>query len=199
MIRIILGGKMRGSTHNWITFNNFIKTDYKIYVASLDPSSWQSFSLPFEITKCNLLENTIFNEKYRHVHRERYLHQWSCLTNSFNHFKDKFDKNDIIVKLRNDFLIEDDSTLDWENIKDNCLYVPEKEFHYYKPFDTTIICNDQIVVGRFQAMEKYFSLPFNIFVLKGKHMSIERSLWKHIHLNELNFETFKLTYRKKLK
>lgn len=198
MIRIVLAGEWRGSKKAHQSLKNF--KDY--YGAKVYVSSHQKWELPFQFNfhKGNpFLIDTIFNHS-KHRDKERYIYQWSGLYNCWNAFNKKWNDTDIVIKLRNDLVFP----IFHLNPQPNTISVPFKEFHA-SPFNTKIMCNDQIIYGYKTVMDKYFQLPLtfqwpiekmgNSFYSKG----IESILRQHLYNENLNLETFYLIYSKSLK
>lgn len=217
MIRIILAGQFRG---NALSFNSLklLKEHHNaiVYVGSPEIEKWK---LPFDFksTKTHKLEDTIFNDSL-HIHKERYISQWSSLYSTYNKFKDEFLDDDIIIKLRNDFMFD---VFDVK-AEENTIYTPEKEYHCDAPFDKDFLCNDQILYGYKNTMEKYFNLPYrfnykspfnngcsrswkwctnitrpNITKTRGDiDFGIEEMIRSYLYQQNIKLETFKLLYDK---
>lgn len=201
MIRVILGGQFRGSQNNWKTIKNLIRNDFFMYVASNDPESWKPYPFHFQICKTVELQDTIFHKNFPHMDAHKYLMQWSSIVTCFNTFKDTFNEDDVIIKLRNDVFIENDCNLDLKTLRNDAIYVPSVEFHNCGiPFDRVNVCNDQIVLGKLEVMKKYFDLPYNYKILEKQvefnKYGIEGALRDHIRYNNLELETFNLTYHR---
>ncbi len=194
---IILAGKLRGNQDNWETLDAFkYNNNASLFIGSYEPNEWEAFPIPNNIIQTYYISDTFYNCFHQDV--ERYRHQWSSLFLAWEHFKNKIDKNEVIVKLRNDFMLYGDLELDFNSLEDNTIYVPEKEFHESKPFDTNTVCNDQIVVGTKKSMSIYFQFPKNIFSPQPNTMSVEELLREYLRQQNLNLQTFKWTYTKHL-
>jgi len=194
---IILAGKLRGNQDNWETLDAFkYNNNASLFIGSYEPNEWEAFPIPNNIIQTYYISDTFHNCFHQDV--ERYRHQWSSLFLAWEHFKNKIDENEVIVKLRNDFMLYGDLELDFNSLEDNTIYVPEKEFHEPKPFDTNTVCNDQIVVGTKKSMSIYFQFPKNIFSPQPNTMSVEELLREYLRQQNLNLQTFKWTYTKHL-
>jgi hypothetical protein len=194
---IILAGKLRGNQDNWETLDAFkYNNNASLFIGSYEPNEWEAFPIPNNIIQTYYISDTFHNCFHQDV--ERYRHQWSSLFLAWEHFKNKIDENEVIVKLRNDFMLYGDLELDFNSLENNTIYVPEKEFHEPKPFDTNTVCNDQIVVGTKKSMSIYFQFPKNIFSPQPNTMSVEELLREYLRQQNLNLQTFKWTYTKHL-
>lgn len=193
MIRIIVGGQFRGNHHTWNSLSNMFKNmsePVMVYAGSLH--KWTGFDIPHEFVQTSILSNTIF-EQSNHIHKFRYIQQWSALYNTFKHFEHQFDDHDIIVKMRNDIVVSDAFT---GEVEENIIYVPEKEFHERSPFDTNVVCNDQIVMGKLNTMKTYFDLPYKFVWEPPMDKSIEEILRLYLRQQRLEMKTFSLGYYK---
>jgi hypothetical protein len=194
---IILAGKLRGNQDNWETLDAFkYNNNASLFIGSYEPNEWEAFPIPNSITQTYYVSDTFHNCFHQDV--ERYRHQWSSLFLAWEHFKNKIDENEVIVKLRNDFMLYGDLELDFNLLEDNTIYVPEKEFHEPTPFDTNAVCNDQIVIGTKKSMDIYFQFPKNISSTQPNAMSVEELLREYLRQQNLNLQTFKWTYTKHL-
>ena len=76
MVRIILGGELRGNNETWQNIKRFVEYhNAKIYVGSSNKWDWD---LDYEYTKTSLLLDTNLNNS-THPHKENYILQWSHL------------------------------------------------------------------------------------------------------------------------
>jgi len=191
---VIFAGQERGNTESYESLNKFIEfINGKVYIGS--PNEWNGFNVKHEYIQTKpLLYNTIFEES-RHDHFMNYKHQWSALYQTYQAIKDTIEANEIIVKLRNDIIIGLDG-FELPEMNDGEIWVPEKEFHEDKPFDTSVVCNDQIVMGTKSAMNIYFDLPFKYDWMTPKDSSIETILRMYLLQNDLELKTFKLNYKR---
>jgi hypothetical protein len=201
MIRIILGGPLRGNHESWRPLAELRSSGAKIYVGSRDPSEWSSFPVDHEIVETSVMSETSFEET-QHRHKQRYIEQWSNLYLAYRNFSELFSDDDIVMKLRND-IIFDPWFLPLENeIDDGAVYVPSTEFHNIFGFDESIICNDQVVIGRKTVMDVYFKMPLD-FVFKDEEIKkdqqkngIERLLRLYLYQKNIDVRTFPMNYRK---
>jgi len=193
---IILAGELRGNQDNWETLDAFkYNNNASLFVGSYSIKEWEAFPIPHQITQTYYIPDIFSNCLHQDV--ERYKHQYSNLFLTWEYFKNKIDENEIIVKLRNDFTLYEDLELDFNLLKNNTIYVPEKEFHELIPFNTNISCNDQIVVGTKKSMDIYFQFPKNVSS-QSNTMSVEELLREYLRQQNLNLQTFKWTYTKHL-
>jgi hypothetical protein len=195
MIRIILAGQLRGNEHTWNSLVNAFRTftvPISLYVGG--ERRWDRFTLPHKWVTTTIDNQSIFWHS-RHVHRMRYLAQWSALYQTYHAFAHEFAETDIIVKARNDLNITDTCTVD---VQENVIYVPEKEFHETVPFDTEIICNDQIVIGRKHVMDRYFKLSRHYDWASCYDLSIERILRNYLRQQNMQLKTFPFHYSKNI-
>lgn len=192
---IILAGELRGDQNKWDTLEKFRhKYNASVFIGSYDVENYKTFPIPHQITKTYCIHDTFHNCTHPHV--EKYKHQYSNLFLTWEYFKDNIDENEIIVKLRNDFILYDDLDLDFNTLNDNTIYVPEKEHHEPKPFNTDIVCNDQIVLGTKQSMDIYFQFPKNFICYDPNSNGVEALLRDYLRQQNLNLKTFKWTYTK---
>jgi len=217
-VRIILSGQFRGNDKSWNSLRKFKeKHDAEVYVGSNE-----NWNLPFVFSyiKTNLrCENTIF-EKSIHPHKDRYILQWSALYQTYKHFCDMFDKDDIIIKLRNDLVFE---PFELDGKLEETILVPEKEFHASFPFEPEFLCNDQVLYGTKRVMDVYFDFLYkfswdkthrtnhwvnHILKLNKKPMhsyltwdclknfGIEEMIRGYFYQQGIKVKTFKLDYNK---
>ena len=200
MVRIILGGEFRGNSETWQNIKNFSEHHKaKIYIGNLNNWDWD---LESEYTKTNILSDTKLNNS-THPHKDNYIAQWSHLYGCYNHFKNNFSDDDIIVKLRNDLVFP----IFELNPKENTIHTPNEEGHgiVTSPYDSNIICNDQIVYGYKKIMDFYFELPYKLKLpfdringalqRYGNLISIEEILRNYLYQQNINLKTFPLKYR----
>lgn len=197
MIFFILGGQERGNKESHNSLHKFMKLlNGKMYVGSVN--KWNSFEIEHEWIETNpLVYNTIFDVS-KHDHFMNYKYQWSALYQTYESIKNKIEAKDIVIKLRNDIVISLDG-FELPEMNDGEIWVPEKEFHEDKPFDTSVVCNDQIVMGRKSAMDIYFNLPYGYDWMTPKNASIEEILRMYLLQNDLELKTFKLDYKRAIK
>ncbi len=202
MIRVILGGLWRGTPESWNSLKVFCAHhNAEVYTSFPESEHW---GLPFRFNSTNttILEGTVF-EQTTHPHKQRYIEQWSSLWNAYNFFNDKFGfaDDDIIVKLRNDLVYEPFEL----EAKPNTIHVPDKGWHEPIPFNSEILCNDQILYGYNNVMKTYFNLPYEYKwgwrheqagLRYGSEISIEEMIRTHLYQNNINLQTFKLNYNK---
>lgn len=222
-VRILFAGLARGTWENWETLKRTIdKYDAEIYAGSQEIELWRPFFKElgkenlFETNTCqtHTLTDTVINESTHHVKKQTIL-QWSNLYLTYKHFEDRFEEDDIIIKLRNDWYLEE--TLPLDSIEFGNLYVPARETHSQFDFDPNILMNDQIVLGRKGAMKVYFEYPYrfrypkesyeipsphhgvcNGLVSHPMHTScgIEILLREYIRKENIGLKTFRLNYRR---
>ena len=202
MVRVILGGEWRGTTESWNSLKVFCEHhNGEVYVSYPQSEQWD-LPFRFNFTINGILKGTTF-EQTTHPHKERYIQQWSSLYKAYNFFNDKFGfaDDDIIVKLRNDLVYEPFQL----EPKDNTICVPEKEWHSPIPFNSAILCNDQILYGYNNVMKTYFNLPYQYKwgwrheeaeLRYGSEIGIEEMIRTHLYQNNISLETFKLNYNK---
>lgn len=200
MIRIVLGGQWRGTQKSLDSLKKFKEYhNAEVYVSSHE--EWY-LPFPFHYHKGEeFLIDTIFNQS-THPHKERYIYQWSGLYQSWKAFNEQWDKNDIVVKLRNDFVYEPFELFP----KFNTFHTPAKEYHSPIPFPSHLICNDQLSYGYKKVMDTYFSLPYSfdwnyerqseVIQRFGDMYGIEEMLRNHLYNNNIELETFNLVYGK---
>lgn len=192
---IILAGELRGNQDNWETLEAFrYNNNASLFIGSYDPNKWGVFPLSNQITQTHYLSDLFFNCFHQDV--ERYRHQYSNLFLTWEYFKNIIPENEIIVKLRNDFTLYSDLELNFDQLEDNTIYVPEIEFHESTPFDANVVCNDQIVIGTKKSMDIYFQFPKNISSPQPNTMSVEELLREYLKQQNLNLKTFRWTYTK---
>jgi hypothetical protein len=200
MVRIILGGQLRGNIETWKMLDNFSKNhNAKIYIGSDENWNWDISS---EFVKTKLLSDTHLNNS-THPHKDSYIAQWSNLYGCYTHFKDTFSENDIIVKLRNDLVFPIFNLTPLINT----IHVPTEAGHgrstsYY---NSKILCNDQIVYGYKNVMDTYFNLPYDVKIpfervegalsTYGELIGIEEILRSYLYQKNINLHTFKLNYK----
>jgi hypothetical protein len=200
MVRIILGGELRGNNETWQNIKRFVEYhNAKIYVGSSNKWDWD---LDYEYTKTSLLLDTNLNNS-THPHKENYILQWSHLYGCYNHFKNQFSENDIIVKLRNDLVFSPFELTPLENT----IHVPNEEGHGITtaPYNSNLICNDQILYGYKFVMDTYFNLPYDIQIpfertegvleTYGELIGIEEILRNYLYQKTINLKTFILNYK----
>lgn len=194
MVFAILGGQERGTAESRYSLKQFIDTlKADVYVGS--PNKWNSFEIEHEWIQTNpLIYNSIFDVS-EHDHFMNYKYQWSALYQTYESVKTKIEANDIVIKLRNDIVISLEG-FEMPEMNDYEIWVPEKEFHEDKPFDTTTVCNDQIVMGKKSAMDVYFNLPYRYDWMTPKNAGIEEILRMYLLQNDLELRTFKLDYKR---
>ena len=191
MIRLILGGQLRGNESTWYSLLQMFSTHNQhiaIYVGSY--TAWDAFSLPHKFTTISHINNSIFDSA-QHDHKERYISQWSALYHTYHTFQHEFADTDIIVKARNDLHVTDKVI---KHIEPNIIYTPEKEFHENKPFDINRVCNDQILIGTKTSMETYFNLPYKFIWDIRADAGIEEILRSYLYQQNIPLVTFPLTY-----
>ena len=190
----ILGGQERGNEESHRSIHEFIELfNGKVYVGS--PHRWDRFEVEhLWIETKPLIYNSIFDAS-EHDHFMNYKYQWSALYQAYESIKNKIEVNDIVIKLRNDIVISLDG-FEIHEMNDGEIWVPEKEFHEDNPFDTSVVCNDQIVMGRKPAMDIYFNLPYGYDWMTPKNASIEEILRMYLLQNDLELKTFKLDYKR---
>ena len=180
-------------------FKNYHNAD--VYVGSLTSDNW---NLPFEFnfTTFSLLDDTIFNESV-HPFKDNYIIQWSALHQTYKYFSEKYEfkDDDIVIKLRNDFVFEPFEL----NPKENTIKVPSIEWHAHHKFNPDLICNDQILYGYNNVMKKYFNLLYEYIWGErrngmrehmGKLIGIEEMIRTYFYQQNINLETFELKYSK---
>lgn len=193
MIRVIIAGQFRGNQHTWNSLSNmFVNMSEPITVYAGSPNVWVGFDIPHEFIQTSVIPNTIFEES-QHDHKFRYIEQWSALYTTFKHFESQFSEQDTIVKMRNDIFV---SNAFEGTVEENAIYVPEKEFHESTPFDINTVCNDQIVMGKLEAMRKYFDLPYKFIWEPPMDKSIEQILRLYLRQQQLEMKTFSLSYHR---
>lgn len=191
MIRIILGGQFRGNESSWyslIRMFSQLQQHVAIYVGS--PAPWDTFTVPHQFITTTTDSDSIFRQS-QHCHKDRYISQWSALYQTYHRFRHEFADADLVVKARNDLNIFD---IFAESVQDGIVYVPEKEFHESKPFDTETVCNDQIVIGTKRTMDTYFNLPRRYEWYNKYDISIEEVLRNYLRQQHLELQTFSLEY-----
>jgi hypothetical protein len=206
-IRIILGGPLRGNEQSWSSLEK-IRTQFggEYYIGNDDDWIWETFPYPINFARTELIVDSPLALS-EHSDRDKYIGQWSNLYGVYQNFVDKFSDDDVIMKLRNDIVIENFS-LDLSSLEDNCVYVPSVEFHSPGGFDVEKLCNDQIVIGKKKSMSAYFDLPKK-FKWDGKRgigahglevdpmfISIETILKRHLDQQGVKIKLFPLTYWK---
>lgn len=166
VVRIIFAGLIRGGPENWATLKNQVDAyNAEIYVGSQDIESWREFfremgkEADFETHTCTTytLTDTNMNTS-THRCTPNNIQQWSNLHLTYKYFESQFADDDIIIKLRNDYIVH--GILPLNNISDNTIYVPAKEWHACERFNKDIMTNDQIIIGRNNTMKLYFYLPY---------------------------------------
>jgi hypothetical protein len=200
MVRLILAGQQRGSYETWQNIKHFAEYhNAKIYVGSTHNWDWD---IDNEFVETKVLTDTVLN-KSNHPHKESYIAQWSSLYECYNHFKNQFASDDIIVKLRNDLVFP----LFNLNPKENTISTPVEAGHGITPsyYDSGILCNDQILYGFKNVMDSYFDLPYKINLpfertpganeLYGELIGMEEMLRNYLYQKNINLETFVLNYK----
>ena len=192
--RVILGGLLRGNTHNWSKLQElFSLLSAEVYVSSY--TKWENTPFEYHYTQTKpFLNPTCFSQNH-HNDSIRYKEQWESLYTCYFTFSPSFTEDDIIFKLRNDICLE--SSLDILSelqIKDNCIYTPDTEFHMNCPFDTNIVCNDQFYIFKKSVADKIFSLPYNYIFDSNKNLGIEAILRKYISQQNITLKTFEFKY-----
>jgi hypothetical protein len=193
MIRIILAGEFRGNESSWYSlFRMFSQSQQHVAIYAGSSSSWADFTVPHKFVTTTIDLESIFNQS-QHCHRNRYISQWSALYQTYHAFEHEFAETDLIVKARNDLDIFDVFT---QNVEENIIYVPEKEFHESKPFDTETVCNDQILIGTKRTMDIYFKLSRQYQWNNACDISVEEVLRQYLRQQNLELKTFPLQYSK---
>lgn len=202
---LILAGPFRGGEVAWNSLIHAFSTRFNqinFYIGS--DEEWDSFTI--QHTFINLNEDVSDDlkmvwEKCTHKHKERYFFQWSNLHRTFSAIKDNISEDDIVIKARNDIKIT--SVLPSINFKNNTIYVPDKEMHSPGKFNTSKLCNDQILIGKLSVMNKYFDLPLKYIWNKNSNVnrtkdyysySIEEILRNYLYQQNIDLETFELKY-----
>lgn len=189
-VHVILAGKFRGNSHGWESLFNLIDADdIRVYAGS--PTPWQDFSIPHKFVSTHL-EETIFHQS-THIHQQNYISQWSSLRLTYEAFKHEMKETDIVIKARNDLLIDGPFS---GHIEPNTIYVPAQEFHMNVPFDIERVCNDQILLGYKPVMDTYFKLS-KLYTWDGQYDDgIEAVLRKYLRQQNIQIKTFELNYKK---
>lgn len=192
--RIILGGPLRGNTHNWNKLQDlFSLLSAEVYVASYTKQENTPFKYHYTQTK-SFVDSTCFSQ-LNHFHTTKYKEQWESLYTCYFTFSPSFSEDDIIFKLRNDICLESSLDILLElQIKDNYIYTPNTEFHMNCPFDVNIVCNDQFYIFKKSVADKIFNLPYNFIVGSNKDLGIEAILRDYISQQNINLETFEFKY-----
>lgn len=193
---ILMVGQFRGNHKSW----NSIYSLSKKLNATIIIGGYLKWEVQFPHVFIPIIDEKIKGsslEKSNHIHSKRYLHQWNALYKTYMYYKDNIKDSDIIIKLRNDLFFNADEFDITNLIKNDTLYVPEKEFHYPIPFDISSVCNDQIVYGNKYSMNVYFRFPYdlrwdNSYDEKG----IEFLLRQYIYQQNLHISVFNLSYAK---
>jgi len=166
VVRILFSGLMRGNADNWCTLKTQIdEYNAEIYVGSQSIEEWRPFfkylnkEHLFETNTCTtkILDDTNISQSTHHITKNTII-QWSNLYLTYKHFEDRFADSDIVIKLRNDWYI--DGIIPLDNIENSIIYVPSTETHAPSGFDENIMMNDQIVLGRNNAMKIYYNYPY---------------------------------------
>jgi hypothetical protein len=192
--RVILGGQLRGNINNWNKLQEFFSLlSAEVYVSSY--TEWKEVPFKHHYTETKSFLNPTCFTYLTHPHSGRYEEQWKSLYTCYSTFSPLFEEDDIIFKLRNDIYLESPLDILLElQIKDNCLYTPNTEFHMDCPFDTNIVCNDQFYIFKKSVADKIFNLPYNFIFDSDKNIDIESILRNYISQQNINLETFEFKY-----
>lgn len=190
-VRLIVAGQFRGNVVGWNSLLNMVDDEVSVYAGG--PTLWNGFSITHLFTTTSTEQN-IFSES-THVHRNRYIQQWSSLRQTYEAFSSAFADTDVVIKARNDLLIEGKFS---EPIEPNTIYVPEIEFHMKTPFDIEVVCNDQILIGLKPTMDVYFNFSEKYVWNNNHNDGIEAILHDYFKQQNIKIQTFKLKYTQHL-
>jgi hypothetical protein len=191
--RLIVAGEFRGNSVGWNSVVNMIDDEVLVYAGG--PSPWHDFSIPHRFVHTTI-EHNIFSES-THVHKNRYIQQWSSLRQTYESFSNQFNETDVVIKARNDILVEGKFT---DKIEPRTIYVPEIEFHMpNQPFDIDVVCNDQILIGLKPTMDIYFQFSKQYIWNNNQNDGIEAVLRDYLRQQDIRIQTFTLPYKRHLK
>jgi hypothetical protein len=190
--RLIVAGEFRGNSVGWNSVVNMIDDEVLVYAGG--PSPWNEFSIPHQFVHTTI-EHNIFSES-THIHKNRYIQQWSSLRQTYESFSNKFNATDTVIKARNDILVEGKFI---DKIEPRTIYVPEIEFHMpNQPFDIDVVCNDQILIGLKPTMDIYFQFSKQYIWNNNQNDGIEAVLRDYLRQQDIQIQTFTLPYKRHL-
>jgi hypothetical protein len=187
---ILLGGLHRGTKESWGCIKQLSEyLNAKVYVCSDKPwGEFEDWPPPFngkgvempnakvvhpflhKWVKHKKIKNDLFDKMLTRdddscspERRDWLRQQWSPLYRAYKEFKNEFNKDDIIIKLRNDLVFHSPMKIISDlDVKPNTVYTPKVEFHTEKAFNLELTSNDQFWIMKKPTADKVFELPYKM-------------------------------------